>query len=80
MRSKHVAATGFVIIKVECRGTKSVFLRVLQDRRGISHRKVARVIKMFNAFPNNSDSVFFYNVARQSDMKTIFFCFLCDGT
>jgi hypothetical protein len=36
----------------------------------VEKKKVARIIKMFNAFPNNSDSVFFYNDARQSDTKT----------
>lgn len=70
MRPKHVAAIGFVIIKVECRRTISLVLGVLQEQSGISHRKVARLINMISAFTNNSDSVFFYYDARQSDMKT----------
>ena len=70
MRPKHVAAIGLVTTEVECRRTTSFLLRVLQERRGISDGKVTRVIKMFNTFTNNSDSVFFYNDARQSDMKT----------
>jgi hypothetical protein len=70
VRSKHVAVIGFVTMKVECRRIMSFLLCGLQERRGISHRKVTRVINIFDAFPNKSDFVFFYNDARQSDMKT----------
>jgi hypothetical protein len=39
LRPKHVAAIGFVMIKVLCRRTASILLRVLQTQRDVTPQK-----------------------------------------